>query len=94
MRETSVEFLSGNSYLVWFSSEQRFVNQIKKLKDAHPESVEIVAENLDGSLVARVPITWFRSPRPKRKRQPMSDVERQKATARLEEARKVKNSTK
>lgn len=64
---------------------------IHKLVEEYPEQVEIRSEDESG-IVAHVPVSWFRAPRPPIKRQ-ISDEQRQMAAERLKKAREAKNST-
>lgn len=90
MRETTVEYLAGTDTLTWYSSEQRWVNKIRKLAAEYPNDVKIVADNDDGSVIAHLPRSWFRAPAPKKTRV-MTEEQRQAAVERLEKIRNNKN---
>lgn len=64
--ETVFEHEDGRDTFTVSACEKWSARKIRKLAEAHPEEVKIVAENEDGSLLAHVPLGWV-SIRPKRK---------------------------
>ena len=66
MRETVYEHLDGGETFTVTAAERSSVAMLRRLKAAHPDEVEIVAENADGSVMAHLPYTWMRIV-PKRK---------------------------
>ena len=69
--ETVFEHEDGRDTFTISACEKWSARKIRKLAEAHPDEVKIVAENEDGSLLAHVPLGWV-SIRPKRK---MSQVQ-------------------
>lgn len=64
--ETSLWF--DESGIAVISSDQRkYINLIRRLKEQHPDQVEIrdEPETNDGCIVARIPASWFRIQVPK-----------------------------
>lgn len=90
-QETAIEYVKGDKHATFYSSESKYINMIHKLVEEYPEQVEIRSEDESG-IVAHVPVSWFRAPKPPIKRQ-MSDEQRQMAAERLKKAREVKNAT-
>lgn len=84
-KETIYEHISGADYFTVTAAERWSVGMIKRLKEKSPDSVEIVAENKDGSIVARFPQEWMRIS-PKRKRE-LTDEQRKELADRLKNAR-------
>ena len=60
MRETVYEHLEGKETFTITAAERVSVNMVRRLKAAHPGEVEIVSENEDGSILARMPYSWMR----------------------------------
>lgn len=42
------------------TGEQRVINRLKSLKEKHPDKVECIAENADGSVYYHVPWNWIK----------------------------------
>jgi hypothetical protein len=60
IRETVYEHLAGNKTFAITAVEQWSITMIKRLAKERPDEVEIIAENADSSLLARVPFDWMR----------------------------------
>jgi hypothetical protein len=54
--ENAIEFLRGAETATVTFSQGRFISKIRKLAEKHPDKVQIVAENKDGSIVAHIPV--------------------------------------
>jgi len=54
--ENCIEWLNGSDTITVTLSQRRFINKVRRLAEKHEKSVEIVAENADGSIVAHLPI--------------------------------------
>jgi len=83
MTETVYEHVSGRKTFTVTAAERWRINMIRKLKEQHPEEVEITHENTDGSLVAHVPYEWMRI-KPKAKRS-MTEEQREALRERMRE---------
>jgi len=85
-KETCYAHWSENTYGTISSSERKWINKIHKLKEKYPDEVEIRHINYDGSIVARIPHSWFKiSPHRKKK---ISDEDKAKIRERFLNVRK------
>ena len=82
IKETSIERIQGESFCTVFTTELKFVNQLKKWAQKQPEKVSIVVENSDGSILAHVPNEWFNFVGPKKKYN-LSQEQREARSARM-----------
>lgn len=89
MIETSVERVVGDDYCLVYTGERKFIKQLNELAKSYPE-VDIRCVNEDGSMVARVPFSWFRFVKPPSKRN-FTDEQRQAMSERMKKAREKKN---
>lgn len=60
VKETVYEHISGSDTVTVTAAERWSITMIKNLKKRCPEQVEIICENADGSLLARIPFDWMR----------------------------------
>ena len=90
MAEFSVEFIKGEKYLTWYSDDFATIRHIKKLQSEYPNDVVVVAED-ESSIVVHVPVSWFREPKPKAKRE-MTEEQRLAAAERLAKGRSLKHT--
>lgn len=64
LRDNNIQWYSqGNSTAKTATAsfyQKKFVNKIKKLAQSHPDEVEIIAENKDGSICAHFPVGWVK----------------------------------
>lgn len=81
VRETIYEHQSGESVFTVSTQERAFISMLRKLKERRPEEVEIIAENSDGSLVAKLPVTWMKIRPPRTVN--MSEEQRAAASERM-----------
>lgn len=66
--ETNILRDGDHEYMEYGTSERKFVNQIRKSAEEHPDEVTIVKD--DGNYIyVHVPLSWFRAPRPPIKRE-------------------------
>lgn len=63
--ENTIEFTRDSKTATVTFSQGRYISKIKKLAESHPESCRILIENKDGSILARVPVSWVKISRPK-----------------------------
>ena len=54
--ENCVEFLNNQKTMTVSFCSQKWITKIKKLSQSNPDDVEIIAENKDGSICARLSI--------------------------------------
>lgn len=56
MKENVIEWIEGSRTATCTFSQKRFVNRIRKMSKTPEYSVEILHENEDGSIIARIPL--------------------------------------
>ena len=66
MAETVIEHLEGKKTWTISTDERTWKNRLCKLAEQHPDDVECVAINRDGSMMFHVPESWVKI-RPPRK---------------------------
>ena len=81
--ENCVEFLNNKKTMTVSFCSQKWITKIKKLSQSNPDDVEIIAENKDGSICARLPIKYLKISTPRK----VSDEQRQKASERFKKLR-------
>ena len=54
--ENVIEWVKNSKTVTVFFSQKRYITKIKRLAEKHPDKVQIVTENKDGSIVAHLPI--------------------------------------
>ena len=57
IRENVIEWLNGDKMVTATLSQKRLINRLKRMAEKYPSCVEIVAENIDGSILARFPLS-------------------------------------
>ena len=77
--ENCVEFLNNQKTMTVSFCSQKWITKIKKLSQSNPDDVEIIAENKDGSICARLSIKYLKISAPRK----VSDEQRQKASERF-----------
>ena len=90
MAEVSVEFIKGEKHLTWYSDDFATIRHIKKLQSEYHNDVVVVAED-ESSIVVHIPVSWFREPKPKAKRE-MTEEQRLAAAERLAKGRSLKHT--
>ena len=80
-RENAIEWLEGSKTMTVTISNRKIANRIRKLKEQHPDEVEIVADGPEngGYLYAHIPTEWLKI-RPKRE---LTEEERKVLTERI-----------
>ena len=81
--ENCVEFLNNQKTMTVSFCSHKWITKIKKLNQSNPDDVEIIAENKDGSICARLPIKYLKISTPRK----VSDEQRQKASERFKKLR-------
>lgn len=64
-KETAFNYIVGDKYGTFFTSERKYINKINKWIESG-EDVKIEKVNIDGSIVCKVPKEWLNI-RPKKK---------------------------
>ena len=88
-RETCITRLENDTHIGVYTSEVKFINQIKKLKEEYPNEVIINHINPDGSICVNLPYDWFRLPKPKAKRN-FTPEQKAAMVERMKKARETK----
>ena len=86
--ENNIEWYTGDDRVTLSFSQKKYVSKIKKYAKNNPE-VDIVAESLDGSICAHLPLSWIKISPPRKGRE-FTEEERLAAAERLKVARESK----
>lgn len=89
LKETTTNTCGGEKTFRMSSSEQKWINKINKLHDKYPDEVKIINVDPDGTIMADIPITYFKVSHPK----VMSEATKQKASERFKQMWADKNNT-
>lgn len=60
IQETAIEHCYGDAHATVTAAEMWSKNLITKLAERHPNDVQIIFTNADGSILAHVPYKWVR----------------------------------
>lgn len=60
LNETCYDHVKGEKFFTMTAAETWSIAMVKRLKDKHPDSVDIRHTNPDGSMVVRMPFDWMR----------------------------------
>lgn len=63
--ENVIEWFRGGKTATLSLTQGRTITRVMKLAKSRPEECKIIAENADGSIVAKVPVGWIRINPPK-----------------------------
>ena len=55
-KENAIEWLTGDDTISVSLTQKKYINKVKKLAIKHPNLVSILAENIDGSIFAHLPL--------------------------------------
>lgn len=55
--ENAIEWYTGKDRVTLTLTQKKYINRVKRMEKKHPDKVEIIAENLDGSIVAHMPLS-------------------------------------
>lgn len=56
-KENVIEWIEGDKTATCSFSQKRFINRIRKMSRTPESSVKILAENPDGSILAKIPLS-------------------------------------
>ena len=79
--ENAIEFINGDKTCTVSFSSQKYCNKMKRLYKKNPECFEKFVINPDGTVYARIPLSWLKVSTPRTVN--MTDEERQKIAERL-----------
>lgn len=74
--ENVIEFLKDHNQATVTFSQGRYKSVLRKLAKARPEECQIVTENSDGSICARIPVKWIKISPPKEMSERQREVSR------------------
>ena len=57
LKENCIEWLNGDKMVIATIAQKKLVNRLYRMAKKYPPHVEILAENKDGSIVARFPLS-------------------------------------
>ena len=77
--ENEIEFIDGDKTCTVSFTARKFVNKIKRLHEKESSSFGRFVENPDGSVYARIPLSWIKINPPRK----MSDDQKRQAADRL-----------
>ena len=84
MNENVIEWLNNDSEVTVTLSQRKYITKVKKLLEKNPDEVRIVAENKDGSIVAKLPLKYIKISAPRK----VSEEQRKQARERFKEYRR------
>lgn len=84
--ENCIEFLITDKTATCTFSTKAWISKVKKLAAKYPNKVKVVAENLDGSIVAHMPVSCISLKSPREKKD-LSDAERKAIGERLHKSK-------
>jgi len=90
IKEFNLNFCDDDDMASVTMYEKKYMNQINKLAESHPDEVKIVAVNEDGTMVAHLPKKYVHVSFSDRTRREMTEGERVAAAERLKVARQKK----
>lgn len=79
-QETTTNFIHGDKTIHFSSSENKWINKVQKYAEEYPDEVKITYANEDGSILAEIPVKWFKISPPKK----VSEEFKQKASERFQ----------
>lgn len=88
LKETTIDYVVGDKEFTYYTAERRLISKLLKQAAAHPDEVKIIHTNPDGSIIAHLPIRWFKAPSPPKK---VSDKQREAAKENAKKMREAKN---
>lgn len=89
MNENVIEWFDGDKVITATFNQRKYVTKIKKLAENYPNEVRITDENLDGSIVAHIPLRYLKISRPPVRE--LTEDQKEATRERLEKARMTKN---
>lgn len=85
MAETVFEHLDGNKTFTVSTDERTWKNRLVKLAEQHPDEVECVAVNRDGSVMFHIPASWIKVKPPVKRN--LTDEQRAELSERIKSIR-------
>ncbi len=57
MKENAIEWITGDDTVTATFTQKKFINRIRRMLQTHEKLVKIVAENADGSIMCKFPLS-------------------------------------
>ena len=89
--ENAIEWITGSQTMTVTLDGKRYVNRVKSLARSHPDEVEIVAVNDDGTICAHLPLRYLKLTAPAQRE--ISDDQKAVLAERLKNAREKKQNS-
>lgn len=81
VQENCIEWIRGGKVATVTFPKGKFTTKIRKLAESDPDEVQICHENMDGSIVAHIPVKYINIRKPTKKN--LTDEQRQALRDRL-----------
>lgn len=95
MTETTLDYVKGDNYCIWYSNNIVDIRKIKAAIEKYPNDVKVNFDYSDkeddGGIEVRFPKSWFRNPKAPRKGRTFTEEEKQENAERLAKWRKNKD---
>lgn len=93
MREISVDYIKGEDFISYWSSDPTEIRYMRGLAEKHKEVTITQDDQSDEPCMGiRVPSSWYRRPKPPAKRN-LTEEQKEASRIRLANARKQKNES-
>lgn len=89
LKENAIEFYKGDKRATVSFTTERFKTRVKDLAEKYPDECQIVAENLDGSICAYIPVRWIKISPPKSR--DLTEEQKKEIAERLSAAKNKNN---
>lgn len=93
LKETAINYIVGEKHCTYYTAERKRITKLMKQAEQFPDEVKILAVNEDGSILAHIPLKWFKAPTPSKTRV-MSEEQRLAASERFAIARAKRGNIK
>lgn len=87
-KENCIEWQTGQETITLSLTQERMINKVRKLKKKFPDDVKIKT-NKDGSIYAKMPLSFLKLNHVQREAKEMSDAEKKELTKRLRAGKKA-----
>lgn len=84
-KENVIEWLLGEKMVTMTLSQRKHIAKVKKMSESHPEDVKILKENADGTIFAKMPLSYLKLSAPRASN--MTDEQRVAVAERLSRGR-------
>lgn len=82
-RETSIDFMADENFMIVYTCEQKYIRRLKELKEKYPNKVKVL-QDLEDCMSVKCPKAWFKFPKPKKKMN-LTEEQRKEIGNRLKE---------